>query len=100
MRSIFKIVGIIVLYMIPICANASVSIEEPSGFSPQIEVAGCFLEYEKQVLMLHRQNHKPQGNLWATPAGKIDPEESPLDAVIRETYEELGSTFQTRALYT
>ena len=40
--------------------------------------------------MLHRQDHKPQGNTWGMPAGKIDRGEEIKEAMIRELREETG----------
>jgi 8-oxo-dGTP pyrophosphatase MutT (NUDIX family) len=49
--------------------------------------AGIFLvNKNKEVLICHPTNH-PQ-TLWSIPKGKIEPEEHPLHAAIRETYEE------------
>jgi 8-oxo-dGTP pyrophosphatase MutT (NUDIX family) len=37
-----------------------------------------------------RQDHKPQGNTWGVPAGKLEKDESPAEAIIRELEEEIG----------
>lgn len=65
-------------------------LEPPSDFEPKLEVVGCFLESEDKILFLHRQDHKSQGNLWGIPGGKIEQHETPLEAAIRETFEETG----------
>lgn len=62
----------------------------PDKFAPKFEVVGCFCEYEREILLLQRQAHKPQGNTWGLPAGKLDPGETPLQAVLREVAEETG----------
>ena len=64
--------------------------DRPADFSPKVEVSGCFLQYEGKILLLLRQDHKPEGNTWSVPAGKVDPGESPLEAIIREVREETG----------
>ena len=49
--------------------------------------AGIFLvNKEKQVLICHPTNHP--SNVWSIPKGKIEDGEEPIDAAIRETYEE------------
>jgi len=55
-----------------------------------IRTAGCFLEYDGKFVILHRQPHKPEGNTWGLPAGKVDPGETDQDAVLRELWEETG----------
>ena len=49
----------------------------------------CFLLYDDQVLMLHR-NFPPNQGLWNGVGGHIDPSETPQQAVIREVKEETG----------
>jgi ADP-ribose pyrophosphatase YjhB (NUDIX family) len=49
--------------------------------------AGIFLvNKEKQVLICHPTNHPK--DVWSIPKGKIEDGEEPVDAAIRETYEE------------
>ena len=50
----------------------------------------CFCSHNGKFLMLLRQDHKPEGNKWGVPAGKVDPGETPLDAMVRELWEETG----------
>lgn len=64
--------------------------EKPEGFKPKFEVVSCFLEHDGEILLLHRQDHKPQGNTWCLPAGKVDPGEDLVAAIIREMGEETG----------
>lgn len=64
--------------------------EQPNDFNPKIEVVGCFLEHEGEFLILQRQDHKPQGGTWGLPSGKVEKDESLLNAIIRETKEETG----------
>ncbi len=49
----------------------------------------CFMLYEDQVLMLHR-NFPPNQGLWNGVGGHIDPGETAKQAVIREVKEETG----------
>lgn len=61
----------------------------PEDFSPSLESAGCFVEYEKKIILLLRQDDKKvEPGKWGIPAGKIELNEKPLEAVIRETFEE------------
>jgi 8-oxo-dGTP pyrophosphatase MutT (NUDIX family) len=53
-------------------------------------VASCFIENNDKILLLHRQDSKPQGDTWGMPAGKIDSGEDVYDAVLREISEETG----------
>ena len=62
----------------------------PEGFNSRVEVVSCYVEHDNKILMLHRQDHKPQGNTWAGPAGKMDDGEDIHGAIRRETEEETG----------
>ena len=64
--------------------------EIPKQFNPKFEVVSCFIEHNKEILLLHRQDYKPEGNTWGVPAGKIDKRENPLDAILREILQETG----------
>lgn len=64
------------------------SLEELPNFNPIFEVAGSFIEYDNKILLLLRQDHKPQPNVYGMPAGKIDKGESPVESMIRELREE------------
>jgi len=62
----------------------------PRGFKPKFEVVGCFCESNDKILLLHRQDHKPEGNTWSMPAGKKDKGEEVPIAMRRELEEETG----------
>ncbi|MBT3397711.1 NUDIX domain-containing protein [archaeon] len=64
--------------------------EEPENFEPTFEVVGCFVEVDGKILLLHRQDHKPQGGTWGCPAGKVDEGENIGEAIVREVMEETG----------
>lgn len=51
-----------------------------------------------QVLIAKRAQHKHQGGLWEFPGGKIEPEETPEQALARELDEELGLDLSTASL--
>ena len=64
--------------------------EKPAAFDPKFEIVGTFVLNDGHFILLHRQDHKPQGNTWGIPSGKQDPGESLLAAAVRETGEETG----------
>jgi 8-oxo-dGTP pyrophosphatase MutT (NUDIX family) len=47
-----------------------------------------------EILLVHQRD----GNVWSTPGGSIEPDENPVDAVMRETWEETGLLVQPTAL--
>lgn len=67
-----------------------ISKTEIENFNKKFDVVSAFIEHEGEILMLHRQDHKPQGNTWGMPAGKVSAGEDMLDALIREIEEETG----------
>lgn len=72
--------------------------EEPKGFNPKFEAAGCFIENEGKILLLHRRGDKPHGNTWGLPSGTIEKSETPLSAMLRELVEETGIQFSSLVL--
>lgn len=72
--------------------------ERPQNFHPKFEVISCFVEYNGEILLLHRQDHKPEGNTWGVPAGKVDAGESILEAMVREIQEETGFMLSSQQL--
>ncbi len=48
------------------------SLEQPEIFSPKFEIVSCFVEHKDEILLLLRQDHKPQPNTYWVPAGKVD----------------------------
>ncbi len=65
-------------------------LQEPEGFDPYIDVAGCFIEHEGKIVLLHRDAHRPQGNTWGAPGGKIAKKEDVRMGLQREVQEETG----------
>lgn len=51
---------------------------------------GIILDSTGRVLITQRPNHVPHGGLWEFPGGKIEPDESPSQALRREIKEEVG----------
>lgn len=62
--------------------------EKPENFTPKFEVVSCFIEYNKEILLLLRQDHKPEPNTYGMPAGKINQWEIAFEAMKREGKEE------------
>lgn len=55
-----------------------------------IVVAAALIADDGTVLMQKRPPDKQHGGLWEFPGGKVDPGETPVDALVREIDEELG----------
>jgi 8-oxo-dGTP pyrophosphatase MutT (NUDIX family) len=62
----------------------------PPQFSPQIQVACCYVEVEGTILLLQRTQDKSEPHRWGVPAGKLEPKEDPHKAALRELFEETG----------
>ncbi|MCI0754429.1 bifunctional GNAT family N-acetyltransferase/(deoxy)nucleoside triphosphate pyrophosphohydrolase [Teichococcus vastitatis] len=62
----------------------------PPGAKPLLMVAACALvDPDGRVLLARRPEGKPMAGLWEFPGGKLDPGETPEQALIRELKEEL-----------
>ena len=55
-----------------------------------VVVAAALIDVDNRVLLAQRPKGKPLEGLWELPGGKIDYDERPEDALIRELKEELG----------
>ncbi len=53
-------------------------------------VAAALFDAEGRVLLAKRPEGKKMAGLWEFPGGKIEPGETPEQALIRELFEELG----------
>ena len=53
-------------------------------------VAVALVDVDGRVLIAQRPEGKSMAGLWEFPGGKVDPGETPEDALIRELQEELG----------
>jgi 8-oxo-dGTP pyrophosphatase MutT (NUDIX family) len=69
-----------------------IHLEKPESFNSIFEIVSCFFEHDGHILLLHRQDTKPQGNTWGVPAGKVEQGEGALEAMVREIEEETGYT--------
>ncbi len=52
-------------------------------------VAGALIDADGRVLIARRPDHKRHGGLWEFPGGKVEPGETPEEALVRELREEL-----------
>lgn len=58
---------------------------------PILLVVACALvDADRRVLIAQRPEDKNMGGLWEFPGGKVEPNESPEEAIIRELREELA----------
>ncbi|MDP1608895.1 MAG: NUDIX hydrolase [Chlamydiales bacterium] len=73
--------------------------KEPEGFSPQVQVAACYLEKEGKVLLLQRATNKSEAGKWGVPAGKLEKNELPIDAATRELFEETGVSIASSQIH-
>jgi 8-oxo-dGTP diphosphatase len=72
------------LTLAPLNSGATVSVKV-------VLVAACALvDADGRVLIAQRPANKSMAGLWEFPGGKVDPDERPEDALIRELKEELG----------
>ena len=49
-----------------------------------------YVERDGKVLMIHRAKEDEHKGLWLAPGGKVEPNEAPLEAAVREVEEETG----------
>jgi len=61
-------------------------------------VACALVDADRRVLIARRPEGKPMAGLWEFPGGKVEPGETPEDAIIRELGEELGVATQHACL--
>ena len=55
-----------------------------------IEVVAAIIERDGKILLAQRPAHSDQAGLWEFAGGKVEPDESQRQALVRELNEELG----------
>jgi len=68
--------------------------KKPKNYITEVEVAGCIIECQWEVLLLQRPLNMKFWGTWVEPGGKLDPWESTETAMIREIFEETGITIK------
>ena len=63
-------------------------------------VAALIWDRDKRFMICQRPAHKARGLLWEFVGGKVEPGETPEEALVRECREELDVTIQVGELYT
>jgi len=65
-----------------------------------MKVAVGICQFDQRLLMGRRFDHDGfYGGYWEFPGGKVDPGESPQDALVREFWEELGVQVKSYAFF-
>ena len=67
--------------------------------APLVLVVACALvDSENRILLAQRPAGKAMAGLWEFPGGKLEPEETPEAALVRELQEELGIVTEPECL--
>ena len=70
--------------------EAQVFIEKPIEFNSQLDVSACYLQYNGEYLFLRNSPSKDYSGCWGLPGGKVEINESTIQCIVREVYEETG----------
>jgi len=65
---------------------------------PLLVVAAALIDAQSRIFVQQRPLDKNMGGLWEFPGGKLEPGETPEEALIRELREELGIETETACL--
>lgn len=71
----------------------------PPDFAPTMQVASLYCTSRGRFLLLKSSEHKAFGGTWSAPGGKLEPDESPQAAALRETFEETGLNLDPNAIH-
>lgn len=64
------------------------------GASAVVPFVGEPGEKDPEILLIHQYRYATGGELWEIPAGRLEPNEAPIDCARRELLEETGCTCQ------
>ncbi|MDN3506252.1 MAG: NUDIX hydrolase [Simkaniaceae bacterium] len=59
---------------------------QPSDFDTSLQASACYIQVDQKFLLLQKATNL----IWTTPGGKLEKGETPLQAAIRELFEETG----------
>jgi len=89
-----------ILFLFSLSLQAGIYMEKPPHFHPKFAIVGCcYLHYQDKILLLHRQDAKPEGNCWGIPGGKLNSSEDLIGAILREVYEETGYQLEKEKIH-
>jgi 8-oxo-dGTP diphosphatase len=66
----------------------------PAGARKQVLVVAALIEQEGRVLVAQRRADQDRPLAWEFPGGKVEPGESPSEALVREIEEELACAIE------
>lgn len=76
------------LFILNVANAQMVFLEPPENFNPTLEVATCYIMHKDKVLFLKRTTTSTWGHTWGLPGGKIEENQTPLETMLREVFEE------------
>jgi 8-oxo-dGTP diphosphatase len=72
--------------------------KNPTSIPTLMVVAAALVDPDGRVLLQQRAPHRSMAGLWEFPGGKLEPGETPEEALIRELEEELGIQTESACL--
>lgn len=76
-----------------------ISYTAPEQTALLLRTAGCCLIVNHEILLIRRALWRTLGGEYEIPGGKLEPEETPRQAAVRETYEETSIAIPHTALH-
>ena len=62
-------------------------------------VTAAIIRHGGRFLLTRRRSDVPYPDYWEFPGGKLEPDEAPMDCVVRELMEELGISVRVNGIY-